>query len=273
MLDDALVEALVAPAQQRDRRLGRELVDEGVVEHPAAGGQRDDAPLAAQVDRVDAVEAAQRGVHDVDAQHHPGAAAERRVVDLAAGQRRVVARVEGAQLVAAARGRCATWRWPRNHSNQSGNRVTTSSCIRQGLAQELRSTSMRARLDVDRRARRRARAGPAGRRALAGSTSSTSQDGSGSSRRTRPDRRVAVDDGAAREVLGVPLVLRQRRARRPGDEQLLPAQRLDRLAGRRGRQAQDRAASVPERRTISRWRPGDDARCASERRAAARAGA
>ena len=72
-----------------------------VVEHPAAGRQRDHAALRAQLDRIDAVEAAQRRVHHVDAQHHPGAAAERRVVDLAAAQRRVLARVEGPQLVAA----------------------------------------------------------------------------------------------------------------------------------------------------------------------------
>ena len=45
VLDDALVEALVAAAEQRERRLGGELVDERVVEHPAAGRQRDDAPL------------------------------------------------------------------------------------------------------------------------------------------------------------------------------------------------------------------------------------
>src|SRR5829696_6463506 len=40
MLDDALVEALVAAAQQCDGRLGGQLVDEAVVEHPAARRQR-----------------------------------------------------------------------------------------------------------------------------------------------------------------------------------------------------------------------------------------
>ena len=45
VLDDALVEALVAPAQQRDVGLLGELVDEPVVEQPAARRQRDDAPL------------------------------------------------------------------------------------------------------------------------------------------------------------------------------------------------------------------------------------
>ena len=102
MLDDALVEALVAAAQQRDRRLGGELVDERVVEHPARRASGPSRVARAQVDRVDAVEAAQRGIHHVDAQHHPGAAAERCVVDLAAAQRRVVARVRASQLVPAA---------------------------------------------------------------------------------------------------------------------------------------------------------------------------
>ena len=43
---------------------------------------------------------------------------------------RVLAGVERAQLVAVRRARCATWRWPPNHSNHSGNSVKTSSCIR-----------------------------------------------------------------------------------------------------------------------------------------------
>ena len=69
------------------RGLGRELLDEAVVEDAAAGREGEHAALVAQVDRIDAVEAAQRSVHDVDAQDHPGAAAEGRVVDLAAAQR------------------------------------------------------------------------------------------------------------------------------------------------------------------------------------------
>ncbi len=77
MLDDALVEALVAAAQQRQRRLGRQLVRETVVEQPPARCQRDHPPAASQLDRVDAVVGAQGAVQDVHAQHHPGAAAER----------------------------------------------------------------------------------------------------------------------------------------------------------------------------------------------------
>jgi 16S rRNA processing protein RimM len=45
VLDDPLVEALVPAAEQRDRGLGGELVDVGVVEDPAARRERDDPPL------------------------------------------------------------------------------------------------------------------------------------------------------------------------------------------------------------------------------------
>ncbi len=83
MLDDPLVEALVAPAQQRQRRLCGELVDERVVEQSASRRERDHAPALAQQHRIDPVVRAQRVLDDVDAQDHPGAAAERHVVDLA----------------------------------------------------------------------------------------------------------------------------------------------------------------------------------------------
>ena len=82
MLDDALVEALVAPAQQRQLRLGGELLDEPVVEQAAARRERDHPPALAQRDRILAVAGAQRRLDHVDAQHHPGSAAERGVVDL-----------------------------------------------------------------------------------------------------------------------------------------------------------------------------------------------
>src|SRR5205814_8859285 len=48
VLHDALVEALVAPAQQRDRRLGGEFVDEAIVELTTAGRERDHAPLRSE---------------------------------------------------------------------------------------------------------------------------------------------------------------------------------------------------------------------------------
>src|SRR5215210_5835376 len=94
VVDDPLVEALVAPAQQGHPRLGRELGGERVVQQPPARGQGDHPPPLAQVDGVDAVALAQRGLHDVDAQHHARPAAERRVVDSAPAQRRRRSRVD-----------------------------------------------------------------------------------------------------------------------------------------------------------------------------------
>ena len=72
VVEDALVEALEARREQRERRLARELLDEILVELPPCGRERDDAVLGhAAVDRVE------RGRDDVDAQHHPGPAAVR----------------------------------------------------------------------------------------------------------------------------------------------------------------------------------------------------
>lgn len=95
MLVDALVEALVAPTEERDVAFGHKFVGELVVEQPPGRRQQHDPrphPLA--VGRL------QRRVDHVDPQHHPGAAAVRRVVDLAPGQRGRVAVVEQPQLVA-----------------------------------------------------------------------------------------------------------------------------------------------------------------------------
>ena len=94
VLEDALVEALVAAAEQRQLVLGRQLLDDAVVEHPPAGRERDHAAALAHRDRVLAVAGAQRRLDDVDAEHHPRAAAERRVVDLPRLQRRVRAVVD-----------------------------------------------------------------------------------------------------------------------------------------------------------------------------------
>ncbi len=93
-LEDALVEALVAPAQQRQLGLGGELRDERLVEQPATRCERDHPPPLAQLDRVDAVVTAYRAVEDVHPQHHPGPAAEGRVVDLAARERCVATEVD-----------------------------------------------------------------------------------------------------------------------------------------------------------------------------------
>ena len=79
VLDDALVEALEARREQRQLLLPGELLDQLLVELAALRRQRDH-PVAGSpaVDRVE------RGRDDVDAQHHPRAAAVRLVVDLAA---------------------------------------------------------------------------------------------------------------------------------------------------------------------------------------------
>ena len=93
MVEDPLVEALEPSRQQRQRLLGRELLDELLVELPPLRRERDDAVLGSS-----AVDGVERGRDDVDAQHHPRPAAVRVVVDLAGGQRRRVAVVEDAEL-------------------------------------------------------------------------------------------------------------------------------------------------------------------------------
>src|SRR5947209_2029019 len=80
MLEDALIEALVASAQQRQRGLGRELSRERVVEHAPARRERDHSPALAQVDGVGRIARAQSAFHDVYAQQHARAAPEGRVV-------------------------------------------------------------------------------------------------------------------------------------------------------------------------------------------------
>ena len=91
--DDPLVEALEARREERQRRLGGELLDDGLRQRPPLRRQRDH-PLLGRL----AVDGVERGRDDVDAQHHPGAAAVGLVVDLAGAQRRRVAVVEEPQL-------------------------------------------------------------------------------------------------------------------------------------------------------------------------------
>src|SRR5829696_3298719 len=81
VLVHTLVEALVATAEQSDLGLRRQLAGQRVVEGPAAGCQGDDAPPPRGLDGVDAVAALQGALDHVDADHHPGAAAVRGVVD------------------------------------------------------------------------------------------------------------------------------------------------------------------------------------------------
>ena len=95
MLVHPLVEALVAAAEQRQVRLGGQLVGERVVEQPPGRReQHDPRHLAVRIGRL------QGRVDDVDPQHHAGAAAIGRVVDLAGAERGRLAVVEEAQLVA-----------------------------------------------------------------------------------------------------------------------------------------------------------------------------
>ena len=93
VLDDPVVEALEPRGEQRQRLLLRELLDDLLRQRPATRRERDHAVLGhAAVHRVE------RRRDDVDAQHHPGAAAVRLVVDLARAERRRVAVAEQPEL-------------------------------------------------------------------------------------------------------------------------------------------------------------------------------
>ena len=87
---DALVDALVAAAEEDEVAAG-ELGGQRVVELPPLGRELDDAAAVLDALGVDAEHGLERGADDVDAQHHAGAAAVRRVVHLQVAQRRVVA--------------------------------------------------------------------------------------------------------------------------------------------------------------------------------------
>src|SRR3954452_18385398 len=243
VLDDALVEALVAPAQQRDGRLARQLVDERVVEHAAARREGDDAALVAQVDRVLVVDALQGLVHDVDAQDHAGAAAERRVVDLAAAQRGPLARVERPDLVAVLRrvAHVALGAEPLEPLREQGEDVELHGRSAPVLAQEREVDVDDGGLHVDGAhgigdERHQEVRGPFAARHLQQLTRRVGQqplDGA--------DRAVAVHDAAGLEVRGVALVLAPRRGVGAADAQLGAAQGVDGLAGRDDVQAHDRA--------------------------------
>ena len=257
MLDDALVKALVAAAQQRDRRLGGQLVDQRVVEHAAAGRQRDHAPLAPQVDWVLVVDALQRLVHDVDAQHHPGAAAEGRVVDLATAQRRVVAGVEGPQLRPPL-GRVAHMALGLKPLEPLGEQRHDIKLHRKldVLSQEGQVDVDGLRVEVDRAHRvgdqRHEKAGAAG--SLTSRPRADRRTDRAAARATTPTAALAVDHAAADQVLGVPLVLVQRRRVGARAPEIGAAQRLDASRDSRPPGAGSAATSVPSRRTISRSR-------------------
>ena len=73
VVGDALVDALVAPAQQREPRRGRQLGRPGLVEAPAARAEQQQRP-----GRSDGLDG---GEHGLGGQHHPGSPAEGAVVD------------------------------------------------------------------------------------------------------------------------------------------------------------------------------------------------
>ena len=146
VLEDALVEALVAAAQQRERRRSAASSEASASSSSRPAGvsaitRRGDA----QLDRIDAVAIAQRRLHHVHAQHHPRAAAERRVVDLPPLQRRGRRGSRPPRPRGPSASAFSTWRWVRNHSNHCGNSVKTSA-----FTEEAQVDVDPARLDVDR---------------------------------------------------------------------------------------------------------------------------
>jgi hypothetical protein len=102
LLAHALVDALVAPAQQGERLQPGELLRHRIVER-APGCRQHHDPARRWARRAPlAVHGAQGGIDDVDPQDHPRPAPIWRVVDLAVGERRRVAVVEEAQVMAEA---------------------------------------------------------------------------------------------------------------------------------------------------------------------------
>jgi hypothetical protein len=93
VLDDPFVEALEARGQKRETFFLHELVDNGLRQLPPLRRERDHPVLGHAV-----VDGFERCGDDVDAQHHPGAAAVRLVVDLTRSQRRRLAIAEEAQV-------------------------------------------------------------------------------------------------------------------------------------------------------------------------------
>ena len=149
MIDNALIDPFVPPGQQRQRLLARELGDQAVVEHRPAGREHDHSPLVAQLHRIAAVASSQRRLDDVDSQHHSGAAAERRVVDLPGVQRRVIAVVDVLEAVAARErvGDVALALEPRERLREQREDVDLHG--RLGLAQEPQVDVDRAPVEID----------------------------------------------------------------------------------------------------------------------------
>ena len=123
----AVVEALVAAAQQHDVRAGGELAGVGVVEPPPAGVEHHDAPRRRARSSSGAPERALERRHatstriSMPAPPPYGVSSTMRCL-----QRRVVAQVVEPQRAAGRPARSATWRSSTSHENQLGNSVKTS---------------------------------------------------------------------------------------------------------------------------------------------------
>src|SRR6185437_10600189 len=98
VLDDALVEALVAPAQEGQCRLQRKFLHIALVQYSPAWRKRNHTPSIANASPVHPVVGAERSVHHIDAQHHARATPARCVVHLAAAEWGVLAEVHALQL-------------------------------------------------------------------------------------------------------------------------------------------------------------------------------
>src|SRR3954454_19735281 len=147
----------------------------------------------------------------------------------------------------------ATWRCERNDSNHSGKRVTTSSCTSAGLARRRRRGLAKERhVDVDHlRHHVDTPDGVAHERDEEGLVLVVAGHLERLARWQRheprdvPELARAVDDAAALEVLGPPLILLERRRGRTRDEQRGPAQRARGVAVGHAVEAHDRALVGP----------------------------
>ena len=253
---DALVDAFVAPADEREARLARASARaRRLIERPPARREQDAVRGAAR--RRDGLE--RRGDR-LDAHDHPGAAAVGRVVDLAVLPGREVARVRavdgddpGGDGLAEHASRAS------NPSNISGNSVTSSNVMRGGFACVRRrssspsSSSQRTRIFGRARRRSATNSGPAGSSRSPPSASTTVRT-SWAPFQNVPRRRpsgaaVLVVDGAAEEVLDVVLARLERRQRCARHAHLGQGERGGRIA----------IVDARETRRGSRRRPGRSA--------------
>ena len=244
VLEDPLVEALVAPAQQRERRLGGQLGRQRVVEQPPARRQGDHPPRLPQRRGIDPVARPQRRLHDVDAQDHPRAAAERRVVDLAPTSAASTRAGRRTRTSGPAPARSRTCRCSRNHSNHCGKSVKTSMFTRPRTPCRRRSGAPRRRSSGSRRA-------PSG----SGSAADLERlaRGQGDHPRDDADLAIAVDHGqptrsAAQYSSSSSDVRHQQSAPRSASASSRDEHPESRTIGR---------SAVPARRSISIRPPGD----------------